>query len=104
MESDYRIRFQYFRIPSRYDLPNKGKPALCRLSLYERGKGFKIINKTFPPTSKGGAVFCDILDKGGSLLAQGVADCSYADNFNYKIGREIALGRAKKQLEKETKQ
>jgi len=107
MESDYKTKFQYFRIPDIYELPDKGKPEVYHLSLYERGNGFidenATTSRTVPPTSKGGHVTCRILDNNGDLIAYGNANCSYADNFCYRIGREIALGRAKKQLERETK-
>ena len=105
-KSDYTTKFQYFRVPDKYELPSKGKPNPYFLSLYERGKGFNSThNKTIPPTSKGGYVNCHVFDSDGILIASASANCSYSDNFCYKIGREIALGRAKKQLEKkETKQ
>ena len=105
-KSDYsRTRFQYYRIPSKYGTPNKGKPDSRVLHLYERGKGFKeqTLIPYNVPNSKGGMVICELLMKnedGTYDMVFGVADCSYADNFCYKIGREIALGRAKKQLEK----
>ena len=101
MEHDYTIQFEYFRIPNKYGLPKKGKPIKEYLYPYERGKGFAHIYMTqFLPTSKGGRVVCYIANNNTWATAAGIADCSYADNFCYKIGREIALGRAKKQLEK----
>ena len=99
-KSDYRTYFEYFRVPEGFDIPKKGKPASRDLIKYFRGEGFdEPYVKEALPSSKGGQVCCSIGDETGTA-AYGVANCSYADNFCYKIGREIALGRAKKQLEK----
>ena len=46
-----------------------------------------------PPHSKGGMVVC-CLWKDGEVFAEGYSLCSMADNFNYRVGREIAYGRA----------
>jgi hypothetical protein len=43
---------------------------------------------------------CTILNELGNMIAIGEAMCSYSDNFNYKRGRDIALGRALAYLEK----
>jgi hypothetical protein len=54
-------------------------------------EGFKVL-----PT--GGATEALILDEENNPLAIGLADCSPRDAFNKKIGRDIAVGRAVKQL------
>ena len=110
MEHDYTIQFAYYRVPRNYRIPHKGKPHPAFLIRYVRSEGF--LDTDFPPNrdftrisphSRGGKVCCYIGNETG-CAASGIANCSYADNFCYKIGREIALGRAKKQLkEKETK-
>jgi len=110
MEHDYTTQFTYYRVPSNLTIPGKGKPHPAFLIRYVRSEGF--LENDFPPDrdftnisphSRGGKVYCNIEDKTG-CAASGIANCSYSDNFCYKIGREIALDRAKKQLkEKETK-
>ena len=104
--SNYQVSFEYLRIPNHYcySVPNKGKPKSGHLYRYKRGIGFsKNGFYNYRPLSKGGQVICSIGNENGRS-AFGIANCSYSDNFCYKIGREIALGRAKKQLkEKETK-
>ena len=96
MESDYRIEFEYFRIPEFFGVPEKGKPQSRDLVKYVRGEGFRIGSfKNVRPSSKGGQVCCCIGDETGTM-GYGIADCSYADNFCYRVGIQIALGRAKK--------
>ena len=46
--------------------------------------------------SKGGKTIAHIYDVNDKLVATGIAECSNNDNFNYRIGRDIALGRALK--------
>lgn len=57
----------------------------------------------FTPETKGGKteVIIQVFDEHGDPLAKfvGVALCSMKDNFCYRIGREIAFGRALKQLD-----
>ena len=111
-KSDYTTKFQYFRIPVEKHYPlvgRKGKPHTLDVCLYERGVGFSSPGRIetivqapahlIVPSSKGGAVLCQI-KQNGKVITEAEAWCSFTDNFCYKIGREIALGRAKKQLEK----
>ena len=101
MESDYYVQFIYYRIPNGRIIPSKGKPSEKSLVSYARGYGFVNMSKSCKPNSKGGGVDCFVIRKEDEkILAEGQSNCSYADNFCYKLGREIALGRAKKQLEK----
>ena len=98
MESDYKITFEYFRVPDFDYLKTikKGKPNSEHLVEYVRGKGFHGREIAMvSPLSNGGRVCCYIGDE-TRTAARGVADCSYSDNFCYKTGREIALGRALK--------
>lgn len=57
----------------------------------------------FCPTTKGGKteVTIQVFDEHNDPVIKfvGVANCSLKDNFCYKLGREVATGRAKKQLE-----
>lgn len=45
-----------------------------------------------------GKTLVDICDEDGNPLATGMAVCGKNDNFNKTIGRDIALGRALKEL------
>jgi hypothetical protein len=49
--------------------------------------------------SRGGVTFCHIENEDNAEVAIGVASCNVKDQFNKKIGRDISLGRALKQLE-----
>lgn len=83
-------RFEHHRIP----YPNekhKGKPSPLEYMRYFRG------DSPWKPSPRGGRTNCKIMD-GEEVIATGRALCSHSDNFNYKIGRKIALGRAKSQL------
>jgi hypothetical protein len=48
----------------------------------------------YQPHSKGGKTIANVYDPDGNRIGTGVAYCNHRDNFNYKIGREIAVGRA----------
>lgn len=50
------------------------------------------------PESKGGMTIASVWED-GVLMAGGFARCSIMDNYSKRIGRDIALGRALKQLE-----
>lgn len=54
----------------------------------------------FELSHRGGVTICDIFDEEGNCLSTGMAICSPLDNFNKKIGRDISLGRALKELRK----
>ena len=88
---------KHFRVPlNRYKGEIRGKP---RESVrYYRGTGFLKPNAFGIPASRGGMTICTIVNDEGEKLAFGYARCSFADNFNYKTGRDIAVGRAEKEL------
>ena len=87
----------HYRVPqSSYKGQTRGRPSPVVLHRYYRGDGFHSL-ADMKPCSRGGMTFCDIFD-GEKLVAIGTAKCSYADNFDYKIGRDIAIGRAEKNL------
>jgi hypothetical protein len=46
---------------------------------------------------QGGYTYACVMDDSGRV-ANGMAVCSFKDNYNKKIGRQIAVGRAMKQL------
>lgn len=50
------------------------------------------------PLGRGGFTTCSLVDAAGYVVAQGHAECHENDNFNRKLGRTIALGRALKDL------
>jgi hypothetical protein len=50
------------------------------------------------PAVKGGLTECELLDDADTVVAHGSALCSDHDNYNRRIGRDIALGRALKRL------
>lgn len=53
----------------------------------------------FEPSPFGGQTVVEIVDSDGKeLLAVGQSHCSQLDQFNYKLGRKIAFGRALKIL------
>lgn len=52
------------------------------------------------PSLHGGKTECYIIDPvTGRVIADGIALCSWRDNFCRKIGRDISFGRAVKRLE-----
>lgn len=48
--------------------------------------------------AKGGRTVVEILGEDGTPVVSGVAVCSPLDNYNRRLGRTIALGRAQKEL------
>ena len=96
-----KMSFEYYRVPGAYTVPPKGRPSVICLHKYERGKGFVMdMFDANPPRSKGGCTICDININGNTYTAR--AYCSHSDNFSYKLGRDISLGRAMKLYEEET--
>lgn len=79
-----KIKHRRFSVDSHFD-------AIAG-SAYE----IKANHLNFDP--RGGSTAAYIYDKDGKLLAEGFSFCSDEDNFNYKLGRDIAIGRALKEL------
>jgi hypothetical protein len=50
------------------------------------------------PAPRGGCTYAELYDADDRLLAAATAVCSDQDQFNRRIGRDIALGRALKNL------
>ncbi|MHC4748338.1 MAG: hypothetical protein ACYTFW_00555 [Planctomycetota bacterium] len=106
-ENDTQIRFTHYRCPNLkerdYAYDKRGEPKEMDLIPYSRKLGWMIDKDTrfeYPaPMPRGGMTVCEVLDADGNLIVEGRAICSLADNFNYRLGREIALGRAVMQLE-----
>lgn len=93
-----KVTYDYFRVPANigtsgvFSVKKKGKPI--RSTRYYRSK------PNFKASPRGGVVLCRIFksDRAKVPIATGSAECSMSDNFNYKLGRAIALGRAKSEL------
>lgn len=52
------------------------------------------------PLATGGVTEAILVDENGKDLCSAMAVCNTKDHFNKRIGRDIATGRALKQLEK----
>lgn len=91
----YRIPVSLFK--SSQHAPKKGRPIYSDLFAYKRGGGW---DYEYPkevgadPLSRGGMTIATIYDKEtNEIQAMGEAICSMSDNFNYKLGKAIAVGR-----------
>ena len=91
-------QIRHYRIPLYKHIGKiRGKPKSNVLHWYVRGEGFVSLAKDTSLSSRGGMTICYIYED-KTLISTGRSKCSYADNFNYKIGRDIAVGRAEKEL------
>ena len=93
------VRFTHFRTPeSLYneELANgsRAKPSQSLLYYYSPAYGFNAPFEDETPAVRGGMTICTI-EEDGRVLGQGVSICSFLDNFCYRLGREIAHGRAR---------
>ena len=48
---------------------------------------------------RGGVTLADAFDSSGNWIDSAEADCSLRDNYNKRLGRQIAVGRLLKRLE-----
>ena len=97
-----KMEFEYYRIPDTITKPPpKGRPHRDWLHLYIRGGGWQtlVFASTIKPNSKGGCTVCKITINGNTYTER--AYCSHSDNFCYKRGRDISLGRAIKLYQQE---
>lgn len=100
-----KTRIKHYRVPAGGNLGHKrrGEPGI----LYRYGRAVGWLEessgtggnewKNIQPLARGGKTVCEIIDdsnKENKLMSTGVAVCSMSDNFNYKRGRDIAVGRA----------
>ena len=76
-------QFEESRYLERQDIP---------VFRYHRGES------DWTPFERGGLTICEIRDDAGNIIATGEAECSLKDAFCYRIGRQIAEGRARKRL------
>lgn len=78
----YYKHYRYFNFNGHPDL-------YYPMQYYNRRKS------VWQPSTKGGKTECHlVLEDDSEIVA--VAECSLQNNFNYKIGRQIAFGRAVK--------
>ena len=94
-------KFEYYRVVDAQDYyPEKGAPRKSSLERYFRSDGFHYC-KGFPPRARGGKTICYLYKDCGNEgpVGASAAVCSMSDNFCYRTGRDIALGRALKALE-----
>lgn len=67
--------------------------AQCDIGIYSRKEMFAKYGKYAVPSNKGGQTLVRVTTPTGQVLV-GIAACSDKDNFNKKLGVNIALGRA----------
>ncbi len=95
-----KVTYKHYRIhkaPWNEKMPLKGRPLPEYLAYYPTRKTRKEQRQRWSPFPKGGKTVCEIvLDDGRTFM--GVAHCSMADNFCYRLGRKIAYGRAKAKM------
>jgi hypothetical protein len=95
-----RFRFSHYRVPKYpgFVYPKRGKPSKYDVSPYSRSAGWISTDifeeDNIKPLERGGMTFCEIVDDEGIVIANGISRCSFSDNFNYRMGRNIAGGRA----------
>lgn len=86
-----KITYVHYRVDADHEqLPKKG-PSTGYLERYTRSE------PVFVPHSRGGATLCHI-DLPDGRSATGRSECSFSDNFSYKLGAQIAKGRAMTEL------
>lgn len=106
-----KVRYQHERVPRLlYNIHlhktgsrPKGPPRELYLFPYSPRYGFFNINVDEDtltnllykePSHYGGRTVAIVYDRNDEVVATGVATCSLSDRFSYKIGRQVALGRA----------
>lgn len=98
---DYQIRIDHFRLSEYW--AKRAREWDSRLwagtavKVCESVTAIRAAGRVISPC--GGLTVAQIYD-GEKLIAEGTALCSPDDNFNKKIGRAIATGRALKELRK----
>ena len=111
-ECQYRIIYRHYRLPAWLNLTRATPKVIIANSERWTNRGWMFMNaatkavafsRPYPgsssaPAGKGGYTECVVLDEGGAEVAVGVAVCSLKDSFEYKVGRDLALGRAMEKL------
>lgn len=101
-KAGYKIKVKHYRNISHFgdELPQKGPTAYTSYR-YIRGCGFVDLPKKIKPHQFGGITQVEITHPDKAVLIKAQANCSYSDRFNYRTGKNIALGRAIDKLIKE---
>ena len=87
-----RVTYKHYRVDRETgDLLHYQRP-------HTKTNGVRVKPK-FKPAERGGLTTCTLID--GETATVGHATCSEKDAFCYRIGREIAYGRALKRLEEQ---
>lgn len=93
MFKNINVKFAHYRVPM------KG----MEMERWSRKRGWfnlGLNDNGVKPEPKGGKTICNIVleNEGQSIVFTAQSVCSMNDTFNYKIGRDIAYGRAQKSL------
>lgn len=93
-----KIHVSHYRVPNLGWLPESGKPHYTLLYQYSRNLG-QLEGEFYnvQPSPCGGKTVV-VIEKSGKEYV-GEATCSFSDSFCYRIGQEIATGRAKAEME-----
>lgn len=97
------VRYTHYRIPESIYRGlevngTRAKPNQGILFYYSPDYGFGGEYAGDKPAVRGGMTICTVEGEdsaGRKLIGRGAAFCSLHDNFCYRIGREIAEGRAR---------
>jgi hypothetical protein len=92
-----KISYQHFRLEKEdYNiLIGMGVKGSTPQSWTKRLKRNEV--RDWQPSEKGGYTIC-FLDTENGQTFTGISNCSLRENYNKKVGRNIALGRAMKQM------
>lgn len=93
----YRVVWKHYRIRKWYWVVDSVQS--CHIRKIAEPYSPSAHDSNFDPTTHGGRTECFIYGPDRQLVATGEALCSLKDQFVYKIGRQISLGRALKQLQ-----
>lgn len=98
-----KTRFIYYRVLPSLAKRRRGKPRRMDLFPYSRKlRDFTDdhVKSGVKPFERGGMTICNIIDADTKfILASGTAYCSMSDHFSYRLGRLIAEGRARHNLQ-----
>lgn len=70
----------------------------CDKRYLEKSSLHNVFSDYYAPLVFNGATICEIENESREIIARGYSFCSANDQFNKKVGRQIAFGRAKKEL------
>lgn len=82
------------------ELPDGYRVRYKHIRLYARGGIFVGIDDMYSLEPKGGETIATVVDLHGDTIGVGYSRCRPDENYNKRLGRTIALGRALQDLEK----